>query len=413
MKPKVRSGKISTLPARACTLPQSLRVAVASQQHYGVTMTRGTNTQEYPPTPRDKFPAALVAELAPIEAALAADANDVAALTAQAAAFEKHQLPANAVAVYYKLRAVWPDAVWLKSKVFEIEQALSTQAETAVAAALAAGTGGKTYALLVGVSKYQKPELSLQFAHSDAADFARLLESPRGGGVAKENVLLLTDEHATLAAIRNGFQDFLKRRATKKDTVIILVAGHGTVDKSLDKPGSGAAYILGYDSDPQDLASTGLPVSELQALFADQLKRVGRVLLFADICKAGTIGTIQNTTVAADMQHLGDEEGDLFGLLASRPREVSREGPQFGGGHGVFSYYVLKGLQGAADKNKDSAVDASELIEYVAAQVPQATDNKQHPREFGAYENAMRMSELSKPGIEIGDCDFHQSIGIE
>ena len=283
--------------------------------------------------------------------------------------------------------------MWLKSKVFELEQTLATQA----AAVAATAAGGNTYALLVGVSKYQKPELSLQYAHADAADFARLLQSPRGGGVPKENVLLLTDEHATLAAIRNGFQDFLKRRATKKDTVIILVAGHGTVEK----PGSGAAYILGYDSDPQDLASTGLPVGELQALFADQLKRVGRVLLFADICKAGTIGSIQNTTVSADVQHLGDEEGDLFGLLASRPREVSREGPQFGGGHGVFSYFVMKGLQGAADANKDSAVDAAELIQYVAEQVPLATDNKQHPREFGAYENAMRMSEVSKPGIEL------------
>src|SRR5271163_1218502 len=42
--PKVKSGKISEQPARACTLPQTLRVAAASQQHYGVSMTRGLNT---------------------------------------------------------------------------------------------------------------------------------------------------------------------------------------------------------------------------------------------------------------------------------------------------------------------------------------------------------------------------------
>src|ERR1700730_352014 len=46
---KVKTGKISEQPARACTLPQTLRVAVASQQHYGVSMTRGVNKPEAPP----------------------------------------------------------------------------------------------------------------------------------------------------------------------------------------------------------------------------------------------------------------------------------------------------------------------------------------------------------------------------
>src|SRR5208337_890515 len=40
-QPKVKTGKISEQPARACILPQTLRVAVASQQHFGVSMTRG------------------------------------------------------------------------------------------------------------------------------------------------------------------------------------------------------------------------------------------------------------------------------------------------------------------------------------------------------------------------------------
>ena len=59
-QPKVRSGKISEQPARACTLPQTLRVAVASQQHYGVSMTRGINKPEVPPTPRDKLAADVI-----------------------------------------------------------------------------------------------------------------------------------------------------------------------------------------------------------------------------------------------------------------------------------------------------------------------------------------------------------------
>ncbi len=392
-QPKVRTGKISEQAARACTLPQTLRVSIASQQHYGVTMTRGAGAPEVPPIPRDKLTPDVLAEISPLDAALAAEPNNQAPLVAMAAVFEKHNLMANALETYTKLLAQWPDAVWVKSKIFDLEQALAVQAASAVAAA----PGGQTYALLVGISKYAKPELSLQFADADADVFAKLLQSPLGGAIPSGNVLLLTNEKATTAAVRNGFQDFLKRRAGKNDTVVILIAGHGTVEV----PGSKNAFILTYDSDPQDLNSTALPMAELRSLFEEQLKKVGRVLLFVDVCKAGTIGSIQNTTVNADVQHLGDVEGDLFGLLASRPKEVSIEGPQFGGGHGVFSYFVMKGLEGAADENKDGVVDADELIQYVSNQVPMATGNKQHPREFGTYDNSLKLSDVRKQGIQL------------
>jgi tetratricopeptide (TPR) repeat protein len=395
--PKVKSGKISETPARACTLPQTLRVAVASQQHYGVSMTRGLST-EVTPVAHNQLAADVQAELAPFDAALATNPKDEAALVTEATIFENHKLNANAVDAYNKLLAAWPDAVWIKGKIFDLEQALADQ--TAAAAATAsAQAGGQTYALLVGISKYAKPELSLQFANADASVFSKLIESPLGGGVPNANVLLLTDEKATTAAVRNGFQDFLKRRAGKNDTVIILIAGHGTVET----PGSKNAFILTYDSDPQDLASTALAVDELQSLFEEQLAKVGRVLLFVDVCKAGTVGTIHNTTVNSNLQQLGDIQGDLFGLLASRPREVSLEGPEFGGGHGVFSYFVMKGLEGAADANKDGVVDADELIKYVSDQVPMATANKQHPREFGTYDNMMRLSDTKKRGIDVAE----------
>src|ERR1700761_7509384 len=117
--PKVKSGKISEQPARACTLPQTLRVAAASQQHYGVSMTRGLNEPEVAPTAHDKLPADVQGELAPYETVLAADPKDQAALVTEATIFENHKLLANALDSYYKLREQWPDAVWVKSKIFE------------------------------------------------------------------------------------------------------------------------------------------------------------------------------------------------------------------------------------------------------------------------------------------------------
>src|ERR1700733_5466030 len=196
--PKVRAGKVTEQPARACTLPQVLRIADASQQHYGVSMTRGLTKPDIPPTPPSKLPADVQAELAPYETVLAANPNDAPALVAKANSFENHMLLANALDTYDKLRDQWPEAVWIKSKIFELEQTLADQAGVAAAAA---PSGGQTYALLVGISKYAKPELSLQFAHADADVFSKLLESPLGGGIPNSNVLLLTDEKATTAAV--------------------------------------------------------------------------------------------------------------------------------------------------------------------------------------------------------------------
>jgi tetratricopeptide (TPR) repeat protein len=389
--PKVKTGKITEVPARACTLPQTLRVAVATQQHYGVTMTR-TTAGEVPALPHIQLAADVQAALAPLDAALAADPKDTAALIAEGIVFENNKLWGNALDAYNKLLIQFPDAVWIKSKMFDLEQSATM--------VLPPPPGGQTYALLIGVSKYKHPELNLQFAHADATDFSKFLESPRGGQVPIPNVLLLTDEKATTAAVRNGFQQFLKQRANKNDTVVILMAGHGIVEK----PGSNKAFILTYDADPQDLNSTALPVGELQALFTEQLQNVGHVLLFVDVCKAGTIGTIQNTTVNGNVQQqLSEAQGDILGLLAARATELSQEGPQFGGGHGVFSYYVLKGLQGEADEDKDGSVDADELIQYVKNSVRAATMRKQTPQEFGPGGSIlmMRLSDMSKPGIPM------------
>jgi tetratricopeptide (TPR) repeat protein len=382
---KVKSGSISEKPTASCALPQIVRVATASQQHYGITMTRGVDKPEVPPTPRDQLPPAVIAELAPAEAALAANPEDPAGRVAMAAVFEKYKLPSNALEQYYKIRAQWPDAVWVKAKIFELEQAVAAAAQ---AASAAPSSGGKTYALLIGISRYQQKDLSLQFADRDAVALDNLLRTPRAGGIPAENLLLLTDEKATTAAVRNGFQDFLKRRATKGDTVILMLSGHGTTET----PASKGAYILTYDSDPQDLKSTALPMAELKGLFEEQLAKVGRVILFVDVCKSGTIGSIRSTAVNSDVERLSEAEGDLFGLMASRPRELSLEGPEFGGGHGAFTYFVLKGLQGDADANKDGTVDANELIKYVSDQVPAATNNKQHPREFGTYDNSLKLA---------------------
>jgi protein O-mannosyl-transferase len=391
---KVKTGKLDPPKAvNACFLPQLVRVAVASQQHYGVSMTRGLAKPEGDVIPVDQLAANVRTQIAPFETALQSNPADVSALVQEAAVFDQNKLDANSLATYRKIAAVWPDAVWVRGRIFELEESLAT------AAALKAAEispDSKTYALMIGISKYQKlpQDLWLKFADADAKTFTQHLASARGGGLPADQMITLTDEAATTAAVRNAFQTFLRNRAGKKDTIFILIAAHGTVDTK-------GSYILTYDSDPQDLSSTALPMAEIQALVDEELPKVGRVVLMADVARAANIGNLKTANIGTAVEKLGTASGEMLGLMAARPRELSEEGTQFGGGHGAFTYALVKGLEGLADHDDDRFVSAGELTDYVRTSVPALTGNKQHARDFGNLENATKLSDLSKQGITL------------
>lgn len=391
---KVRTGKIgATKPANTCYLPTVARVSAASEQHYGVSMTRGLAKPEGDVVAFDALPAAVKAQLAPYEEALKADPNDAQALVEEASVFERAKLGPNALAQYRKAIAIWPDAVWVRGRVFELEENLATEAAIKAAAI---SPDAKTFAMIVGIGKYQKlpQELWLQFPGADAKAFGDFLGTKAGGGVPADQMLVLSDEQATTAALRNAFHTFLKSRPGKKDTVFILLAGHGTVDTR-------GAYLVTYDSDPQDLSTTALPMAELQKLVEEELSQVGRVVLLADVCRATTIGNTKPASIAAVVEKLGEAPGEMLGLIASRPKELATEGPQFGGGHGAFTWSILQALEGQGDENKDKSVTAGELIDYVRSDVPGKTGSKQHPRDFGNMENATKLSDVSRAGVNI------------
>ena len=111
----------------------------------------------------------------------------------EAAVYDRNNLEANALASYRKVAAQWKDAVWVRGRIFELEESLATQA--ALKAAEIA-PDAKTFALLIGVSKYQKlpQDLWLQYADADAKTFSEHMSSLRGGGVPPEQMVVLTNE---------------------------------------------------------------------------------------------------------------------------------------------------------------------------------------------------------------------------
>jgi uncharacterized caspase-like protein len=252
------------------------------------------------------------------------------------------------------------------------------------------------WAVVIGVSLYENPDIpKLRYPVSDAEAMYAVLTGP--GGFKKEHVLLLTNKTEKKPTYRNlkwALGTFLARSAKKDDTVLIFFAGHGAPEvdqRGVERDGL-AKYLVPSDAEPDDLYSTALPMDELQTIFGRI--EAERVVAFLDSCYSGAAGgrTFSSkktrTSLVDDLflERLTRSKGRAI-MTASRPAEVSIELSELG--HGIFTYFLVRGLNGAADLNRDGIVTLQELYEYVEQQVTQksrAVGGNQHPVMKGEME---------------------------
>lgn len=260
------------------------------------------------------------------------------------------------------------------------------------------------WAVVIGIGAYDNPAIPrLKFSVADADGIYRTLIGP--AGFKKDNVLLLTDtaeRKPTLKNIKWALGTFLARTAKKDDTVVIFFAGHGAPEadpRGLERDGL-AKYLIPSDADPDDLYSTALPMDELQTIFGRL--EAERVVVFLDACYSGAAGgrtfaSKKTRASAVDdlfLERLTRSKGRAI-VTASRPGEVSFELSDLH--HGIFTYYLIEGLKGAADLNRDGVVTLQELYEYLEQQVTRksrAVGGNQHPVMKGELEGVLPLTKI-------------------
>ena len=252
----------------------------------------------------------------------------------------------------------------------------------------------RSYALVIGVANYANlPESAqLHFSERDAEAIYSILISPEGGNFRAENVRKLIGARATLENIRRELEQWLPSVTADDDRVLIYFAGHGFVHQ-------GRGYLAPYDIHPDRISATGYPMDRLGQVFGSSIKGKWKVLL-TDSCHSGAITPADDAAFLN--KRLLDLNKNLFSLTASRDRERSFESAEWGGGHGIFTYYVVKGLEGLADENSDGIVTADELAEYVRRNVREATGGQQNPTaDRGSFDAAMLLAYLPS-GVSPG-----------
>lgn len=243
---------------------------------------------------------------------------------------------------------------------------------------------GDRWAVIVGISDYADTKLTLQYAHADALALRDFLLTPAGGAFAPERIKLLVNKKATTRAVTSAMRSFLAQ--TKEDDfVLISVACHGAPDeRGVGQP----LYLLTHDTDLDDIAATAVPMDEVAWCLKNYV-RARRIVMLADTCHSGGIasgargGELSAAALNRYLEQLSTTTPGVAYLTSARENQRSYEGSQWGDGHGVFTWFVLEGMRGAADgyggRPKDGVVSLGELADYVTDRVFAETNRSQQP----------------------------------
>ena len=229
---------------------------------------------------------------------------------------------------------------------------------------------GKTHVILIGVSDYAflPEDQQLDFADDDAQLFHDYLKT--WGNI--EFKLFLNQEAGKVNEIGMELQNTLLSEAQTGDKVIIFFAGHGDVDKLY-----GDGYLLLNQVKPANNSSykfnEALSLNEIRQMIDIADKNGIEVTLIADACRSGSVLSAESNKMMSGINI------NTTTMISCQHNEYSEESIKYGNGHGVFTYYLIQGMMGLADSNKDLKISLLELQTYVQTKVVTEREGQQTP----------------------------------
>ena len=233
-------------------------------------------------------------------------------------------------------------------------------------------------ALIIGISDYEKIPAKAIYADNDAKMFYDYAKFKLG--IPSQNIKELINNQAGESDILLSIKDWISRMSKINESdVFIFFAGHGMTSIENNE-----MYIIPYDSSPRLLEDTAISKNRL----LDELTNLKpkTVTIFLDTCFSGS--TRENDALLAARpvsivpKNLIIPDNFLifsaasFDEIAIPLDEVK---------HGIFSYYLMKGMEGHADKNEDNKISSGELNSYIQENVLKQTSGSQKPDLVGNF----------------------------
>jgi hypothetical protein len=224
-------------------------------------------------------------------------------------------------------------------------------------------------AVIIGIEKY----ISIQnaaYANSDAEYFTEYAK--RAFGIESKNIKTLIDDKADFISSKKALFKWLRQRINKNQTeVFIFYSGHGLASLNDEE-----LFLLTNDSDGDFIEDTALSRTSIIERIASFKPKT--VTMFIDACYSGETRDSKDTELliasARPVRKLEDESNlpDNFNMFSASQisQASSSTKKETGVKNGIFSYYLMKGLEGSADLNKDRKITNGELYKYLSTNVP-------------------------------------------
>ena len=272
------------------------------------------------------------------------------------AAYNNSDIRSEEVRIVYKVTAVGG-----KSHIPPLSLFCDVDKKALELPAVGQNVDHKKWAVVIGVEKYRRAP-SVPYAQRDAQAvyeyFTRLFRIPA------ENCFAFFDEQATLGEFLDLFEDRLPALVRKGDTVYCYFAGHGVPDV-----GDQTSYLLPYDGKPSNPKRTAYASADLYASLG-RLK-AKNVFVFLDACFSGSAGRSLDQKLLFEgarpglmrIKDLIPVQRNMIVFAAAESNQASNAYQEKQ--HGLFTYYLLKGLWVDSAQNRSNVINVKYLADYV------------------------------------------------
>ncbi len=264
------------------------------------------------------------------------------------------------------------------NKSLEVENIKGTHSKTATEIAnnkIKSKYYSDSWAVVVGINQYKEwPKLS--YAVNDAKAIENKLI--KQFGFKQDHIFSLYDQNATrdniMELLANTMAD--PRKIKPNDRVFIFYAGHGMTRKL--PSGRDLGYIIPVDAALDKFHSRSISMTHLRD-FSEMIP-AKHVYYVMDSCYSGialTRGGGANSMQTSYLNEITNRTARQILTAGGADQQVADGGLN---GHSIFTWTLLKGLDGEADLDKNHIITASELGAYIS---PLVANNSNQTPAFG------------------------------
>jgi hypothetical protein len=252
------------------------------------------------------------------------------------------------------------------------------------------------WAIIIGIRDYKEIE-DTWYTDKDAIELYDKLK----GVWPEDHLKLLINEQASRSSIESVIKDWLAPKETAESVVLFFFSGHGA--QGLDQPPFDEAdgkdeYICPYDS--------------LTDSYANDI-RDDTLAIWLDLLDSQHASVFLTSCHGGGFTHDLSKGGRVV-ITACTETEESYESTTLK--HTVFTHYMLKGLSNLTllDDNKDNAVSAEEVFDYVEPLVIGYMAERgyaQHPQMYDGYDGELTLITTAKVNFDTAPCKASIIIG--